>query len=165
MLALKIVDVKAFMKKLLLEETFDHFLLLEGAVTTFNTFRIDGTLHHAYYTQEEQEEIGGRKLSFWSEVRPFCLTLIRGRKSPLAFQFSLQLSDANTRRFLSQAGELMPKEHVRGLLLNLRYDGHGLLCTTGISLAVFSMDKKIGHAWDDMVQKFLRRQEIAFECL
>ncbi len=165
MLALKIVDVKTFMKKLLLEETFDHFLLLEGAITTFNTFRIDGTLHQAYYSQEEQEKINNRKLSFWSEVRPFCLTLIKGKKTPLTFQFSLQLSDANTQRFLSQIGDPMPKEHVRGLLLNLRYDSHGLQCTTGTSLAVFSIDKKIDHAWDDMVQKFLRQQEIPFECL
>ena len=47
--------------------------------------------------------------------------------------------------------------------MNLKYDGHTLLCTTGTSLAVFTMDKKLDHAWDDMVQRYFRRQGIPFE--
>ncbi|MCI8585577.1 MAG: hypothetical protein HFI92_06715, partial [Lachnospiraceae bacterium] len=55
MTALQIADIRSFMHKLLLTETFDRFLLLEGSITTFGTFRIDGTLQKSYYTQEEQE--------------------------------------------------------------------------------------------------------------
>ena len=50
MIALQIADIKTFMKKLLLSESFDRFLLLEGSITTFNTFHIDGTLQKAYFT-------------------------------------------------------------------------------------------------------------------
>jgi len=57
MIALQIADIKTFMKKLLLSQTFDRFLLLEGSITTFNTFHIDGRLQKSYYTQEEQERI------------------------------------------------------------------------------------------------------------
>ena len=32
MIALQIADIRVFMKKLLLSETFDRFLLLEGSV-------------------------------------------------------------------------------------------------------------------------------------
>ena len=48
MIALQIADIRVFMKKLLLSETFDRFLLLEGSITTFNTFEIDGTFQKAY---------------------------------------------------------------------------------------------------------------------
>ena len=53
MVALQIQDIKNFMSKLLLSQTFDNFLLVEGSITTFNTFRIDGRLHTAFYTAEE----------------------------------------------------------------------------------------------------------------
>ena len=165
MLALQIADIRLFMKKFLLEQTFDHFLLLEGSITTFSTFRIDGTLHREYYSSEEQERLQGRKRACWKEVRPFCLELIKGRRTPLAFQITLQLSEANTERFLQQIGEPLPPEQVRGLLLNLRYDGQQLQCTTGTSLSVFSPDKRVDHAWDDMIQKFFSQQQIPFESL
>ena len=134
MIALQIADIRVFMKKLLLSETFDRFLLLEGSITTFNTFEIDGTLQKAYYSAEEQDQIEDRSLSLWSEVRPFCFELID-----------------------------LPPEQIRGLLMNLRYDGHTLTCTTGTSLAVFTLDKKLDHAWDDMVRKYFHQQEIPFQ--
>lgn len=163
MIALQIADIRSFMQKLLLTESFDRFLLLEGSVTTFCTFRIDGTLQKSYYSQEEQELLEDRALSFWGEVRPFCLDLIKGKRTPLSFRFTFQLSASNTRKLLSQTGINIPAEQVRGLLMNLKYDGHALSCTTGTSLSVFTMDKKLDHAWDDMVQRFFRRQGIPFE--
>ena len=38
MIALQIADIRHFMKKLLLSESFDRFLLLEGSITTFVPF-------------------------------------------------------------------------------------------------------------------------------
>lgn len=163
MIALQIADIKSFMKKFLLTDSFDRFLLLEGTVTTFNTFRIDGTLQKSYYTQEEQELLGERSLSLWGEVRPFCLELIKGKKTPLSFRFTLQLSASNTEKLLTQSGISIPPEQVRGLLINMKYDGRFLSCITGTSLAVFTMDKKLDHAWDDMVQRYFRQQGIPFE--
>lgn len=165
MIALQIADIKTFMKKLLLSESFDRFLLLEGSITTFNTFRIDGTLHPAYYTAEEQEQLQQRSLSFWSELRPFCLELIKGKKTPLAFRFTFQLAAPNVQRLLLQTGISIPADQIRGLLLNLHYDGHSLSCTTGTSLTIFTLDKKLDHAWDDMIQKYFHQQEIPFEIL
>jgi len=165
MIALQIADIKAFMKKLLLSQTFDRFLLLEGSITTFNTFHIDGRLQKSYYTQEEQERIGDRPLSLWEEVRPFCLELIKGKKTPLAFCFTLQLSAPNTEKLLEQTGVRIPPEQIQGLYIHLRYDGRRLSCATGTSLAFFTLEKKLDHAWDDMVQKYFRQEEIPFEVL
>ncbi len=163
MTALQIADIRSFMHKLLLTETFDRFLLLEGSITTFGAFRIDGTLQKSYYTQEEQELLENRALCFWGEVRPFCFELIKGKRTPLSFRFTFQLSASNTEKLLAQTGISIPPEQVRGLLMNLKYDGRALFCTTGTSLSIFTMDKKLDHAWDDMVQKFFRQQGIPFE--
>lgn len=162
MIALQIADIRTFMKQLLLSEAFDRFLLLEGTITTFNTFHIDGSLQYSYYTAEEQEQLDNRTLSFWSEVRPFCFELIKGKKTPLSFRFTFQLASANVEKLLVQTGIQIPADQIRGLLINIRYDGKTLLCTTGTSLSVFTMDKKLDHAWDDMVQKYFRQMGIPF---
>ena len=102
MIALQIADIRHFMKKLLLSESFDRFLLLEGSITTFCTFHMDGQLQKAYYTGEEQEQIDDRSLAYWEEIRPFCFELIKGKRTPLAFRFTFQLSASNTEKLLHQ---------------------------------------------------------------
>ena len=44
MIALQIQDIKDFMSRLLLSSAFDAFLVVEGSVTTFSAFQIDGRL-------------------------------------------------------------------------------------------------------------------------
>ncbi len=167
MIALQIQDVKDFMGKLLLQHTFDAFLVVEGSITTYNTFHIDGRLHPDYYTAEEQEALKTslRSFSLWQELKPFCLELIKGKRTPLSFRFTFRLSRENTEKLLTQTGSSFSLEQVDGLLLNLRYDETGLVCTTGTSLKLFTMDKSLEHAWDQMVQKFLLSQELIFTLL
>ena len=49
MIALKLTNVKACMSHLLLMDTFDSFLLIEGEIMTFNTFKIDGFIQKNFY--------------------------------------------------------------------------------------------------------------------
>ena len=44
MIALKLPEVKECMSKLLLSDTFDSFLFIEGEIVTYNTFSINGFL-------------------------------------------------------------------------------------------------------------------------
>ena len=165
MIALQIQDIKNFMSKLLLSQTFDNFLLVEGSVTTFNTFRIDGRLHKDFFTEEESEEgkLNNREFSLWKEVKPFCLELIKGKKTPLGFKFTFQLSKENTAKLLTSSGitSIQP-ENVSGLLLNIRYDNSALNVITATNLSLFTLDKTLERAWDDMVKRFLKQQEISF---
>ena len=165
MIALQIQDIKNFMSKLLLSQTFDNFLLVEGSITTFNTFRIDGRLHKDFFTDEESEERGleNREFSLWKEVKPFCLELIKGKKTPLGFKFTFQLSKENTAKLLTSSGitSIQP-ENVSGLLLNIRYDNGALNVITATNLSLFTLDKTLERAWDDMVKRFLKQQEISF---
>ena len=41
MIALKLPEVKECMSKLLLSDTFDSFLFIEGEIVTYNTFSIN----------------------------------------------------------------------------------------------------------------------------
>ena len=167
MISLQIEAIKPFMNKLLLHPTFDAFLLVEGTVTTCNTFHIDGHLNPDYYSKEEQESLGlgCRRFSRWQELRPFCLELIKGKRTPLGFRFTFQLSPENTEKLLTQTESPFFPKDVNGLILNIRYDSAGLFCTTAASLALFTMDKSLEQSWDHIVQKFLLQQDIAFTLL
>lgn len=165
MIALQIQDIKIFMNKLLLLQTFDNFLLVEGSITTYNTFRIEGRIHKDFFTEEEADERGlhNREFSLWKEVKPFCLELIKGKKTPLCFKFTFQLSKENTAKLLTSSGiTSIHPENVSGLLLNIRYDNGALNVITATNLNLFTLDKSLEHAWDDMVKRFLKQQEISF---
>ena len=87
MISFQMEDVKAFMNKLLLSQTFDAFHVVEGSIITYSTFHFDGHLHPDYYTKEEQEALGlsARRFARWQELRPFCLELIKGNGRLWAF--------------------------------------------------------------------------------
>ena len=57
MQAFQIENIRSFMKQLLLQDTFDTFLVSEVSVTTFASFRIDGSLHPEFYSQEEEQAL------------------------------------------------------------------------------------------------------------
>ena len=53
MIALKIEDLKTFTAQLFMGETFDHWLVREANIVTFNSFTIDGRIRQGYYSDEE----------------------------------------------------------------------------------------------------------------
>ena len=71
----------------------------------------------------------------------------------------------NTKKLLAQTESTFSMQDIGGLILNIRYDSAGLFCTTAASLALFTMDKSLEQSWDQMVQKFLLKQDIAFTLL
>ena len=92
-----ISDLKDFMNKLLLSDTFDYFLLEEGTIITANGFQIDGRVRKEFYTKEEQEDenLCPYEFSLWKDIRPLCFQLIKGKRTPLSFKFVLLLMPAH----------------------------------------------------------------------
>ena len=86
MLALKITDQKNFTNKLFLGDTFDLFWLNQAEIITSNVFSIDGKLQTDFFDNDEQEFLASshRTFSLWKEVKPFCYSVIRGKKAPLS---------------------------------------------------------------------------------
>ncbi len=160
MIALSLTEVKECMSKLLLSETFDPFLFIEGEVVTFATFQIDGYLKKEFF---ESDVAPNREYVLWKEVRDYCFSLIKGKRTPLSFRFVLGLSESNVQKLIQQQELSFRPEDVRGLYINLKYDGQKLQCVTGTAMNLFCMDKSLEQAWDTMVQKFFLQKEIAFE--
>ena len=70
MIALKIEDLKTFTAQLFMGETFDHWLVREANIVTFNSFTIDGRIRQGYYSDEELEKNRIEELSSWKALRP-----------------------------------------------------------------------------------------------
>lgn len=160
MVALKIEDVKAFTTKLFVKEAFDSFLVREVNIVTYNSFTIDGHIRQGYYSGEELEENRIGELSSWSMLRPFCFSLIKGKKLPGSFRIVLQLPPKGAEKFAAGLGAGINGSQIQGLYLNIRYEDGALYCVTGTSLSFFTMDKTLEEEWDRAVKAFLKSQEI-----
>lgn len=161
------LDTKKCMNELLLQHAFDSFLFLEGEITTFNTYHIDGRLHKDFYHQQTGEEtaIPERSYALWKDQRDFCFSIIKGKRTPLNFRFIFSLSAPNIAKLIQQEQLDYSPSDVQGLYLNFKYDGTLLTCTTGISMNLFTLDKSLETAWDKMVQRILVKYDIPFELL
>lgn len=160
MIAFELPEVKEFMSKLLLSETFDPFLFIEGEIVTYNTFTIDGYLKKEFF---DADTLPKRNYSLWKDVREYCFSLIKGKQTPLGFKFIFGLSETNIEKLLNRQNLNFTPQDVQGLYLNIRYDGQKLTCVTGTSMNLFTLDKSLEQTWDTMVKKFFTQKEIAFE--
>lgn len=158
MIALKMEDLKGFTSGLFVGEAFDSWLLREATIVTFNTFTIDGHIRAGYYSSQEMEENQIGDLSAWKVIRPFCFSLIRGKRLPGSFQITLQLPPAGIDQFLKQAHLDLRPEQIGGMYLNIRYEEGILHCVTGMSLKIFTMDKQVETEWDEWVKAYLKRK-------
>ena len=162
LLAVQIDHVKNFMRELLLQGTFDSFLVSEVSITTFTTFSIDGQLHPEFFGPEKCESLRAenRGSILWKEARPYCLGIIKGQQSPLSFHIILQADSALTAQICASAGLSFSPEDIFGLFLNLQFRGGILSLTTGSSLKVFTPDKSLDRAWDRFVREWLEKEGI-----
>lgn len=162
MLSLQIEEVKPFMNLLFLGSAFDAFCLSEATFVTFSTFHIDGNFKADYYSLEDAALLDRPDETYilWREVRPFCLELIRGKRTPLEFKIVFRLSAANAQKLIAQSGLSLTADDIGGLFLNLHFHAGSLACTTGTSLRFFTLDKSLDQVWDSMVKKYFQKYGI-----
>lgn len=165
MIALKITNIKQFMGKLLASDAFDHFLLEEAVIATYNTFTIDGHQNKAFYTTEEWKNSALRPYDFstWKTIRPICFDLIKGTHTPSSFRFVLHLSPESTATILREGNCTVSTGQIRAFVLNIRYDGTALTLITGTSYHTFLPDKTPERLWDAALRQFLSACGIGFE--
>ena len=146
------LSAKSCMAHLLLKDTFDDFSFIEGQITTFNTFQIDGYLQKEFF-----DEAPKQIYSHWKDVRDFCFNIIRGKRTPLSFKIVLALNESKYSEFLQshQITTYRPEE-IQGLYLNFHYDGATLQCVTGISMKTFTLDKSLEKEWDQHAEAFFK---------
>ncbi len=163
MIALKLKDTKNFMAHLLLKDTFDQFMFIEGEIVTFATFSFDGYTKKEFFTLDEDTDAAFEEYARWKKLKELCFTIIKGKRTPLSFKFIFRLSAENAARLIEREKLDFQPANVQGLYLNLRFENGTLTCTTGTAVKTFTLDKSLEHAWDAMVQKYFDQKEIAYE--
>ena len=166
MTALQITSMKSFMNRLLASESFDIFLLEEAVIGTASTFTIDGHINKDFYREAGGEEpVGLLEFRPWSEMRSLCFDLIKGKRTPLFFRFTLQLMPEKAAALLRQENCDVDPSQVKALALNIRYDGSKAVLTTATALHTFLPSKEPDTIWDRAMTKFMDREGISYETL
>lgn len=150
------------MKHLLLLPTFDQFELISGEIITFNTFTINGYRQKEFFHTGEDASLSTnveQDYSNWSELKAYCLELIKGKRSPLGFKFILRLNPQNTLELAESIEEADQIDSFPSLLLNIRFDGNHISCVSGTNHEHFTMDKTWEQAWDKKIGLFLEELE------
>lgn len=166
MTAFQITSMKHFMNRLLLSDSFNIFLLEEAVIGTANTFTIDGHVNRDFFrTGDDEEPDGLLEFRFWGEMKGLCFDLIKGKRTPLFFRFTLQLAPDKAAALLrSQNCDVDPGQ-VKALALNIRYDGTKAILTTATAYHTFLPSKEPDIIWDRALAGFLDREGIAYETL
>lgn len=162
MVALKIEDLKNFTSKLFVGEMFDSWLVREASIVTYNTFTIDGRVRQGYYSDEELELKKIEEFSSWKTIKPFCFSLIKGKKLPESFHITMQLAPGAAEAFVKRSGVDIRADQINGLYLNIRYENGVLHCVSGTSLKIFTLDRQVDQEWDLAVQEFMKQQQMPY---
>ncbi len=166
MIAIKVMKQKNFMAKLLTSDLFDDYLVDEVVIDTYNTFTIDGRIHKDFYknTNEEDETCPKEEFSKWEKIRPICLSLIKGRQTPLGFKFILRLSDDQKALLFEMIDSDISMEQV-SFGINIKFSSGEVMVTTGVNYSIFTLDKEAEKAWDNYVPSFLESNGIETDIL
>lgn len=161
MISLKILEMNRFMGKLLKGENFDGFLLKEGFLRTGMEYRFQGRVFPEYFDTEEKEK-HTEEYTYWGEVKPFVFELVKGKRTPLAFSFTLLLAKNDTAELLARR-QINVGEDSPSLFLQIRFEHGTGHMVTGTARNVFTLDKSLDEAWDAEVKQMMKTMEIAVE--
>lgn len=161
MISLKILEMNRFMGKLLKGENFDGFLLKEGFLRTNIEYRFQGKLFAEYFDTSEQEKLE-EKYVYWGELRPTVFELIKGKRTPLAFSFTLLMTKNDTTGLFARR-QVNLGEDSPSLFLQIRFEHGAGHIVTGTARNTFSLDKSLEEAWDSEVKQLLKAMELAVE--
>lgn len=161
MIAVRVTSMKTFMNHLLATATFDNFLFAEATISTAHTYTIDGHVNKEFYEGSES----GYPYDFatWTDMRPLCFDLIKGKRTPLYFKFVLHLKPEIASKLLAAGGSNIPADQIKALVLTIKYDGGNAVLTTGTAFHTFVMSKEPDTIWDKALQQFLDRENIPYE--
>ncbi|BBF41516.1 hypothetical protein lbkm_0195 [Lachnospiraceae bacterium KM106-2] len=163
MIALQIHDVKMFMASLLMNQTFDRFLVNDVEITTFTTFKMQGILNKDWYSTDEMEAMNDKNYVKWELLRPIAYSIIKGSKTPDHFKIVLQVNAHDNRQMLAAIGKSPEDNDAATFFLNIIFEENSLRVISGTSIKMFTMDKSQEIQWDQAVKQFLTKQKIAFE--
>lgn len=156
MVMIEIENIKKFMAAFLGGNLFDDFLMNEGKLSMNIVYEFDGKLQKEFYDTEEWENLQHYPYIMWEEEKEKIFSLVKGKKTPLSFQFVMMLKPDLVEEILIKYNLAIREEEVAGLFVNVMYDRQALKCTAGVSRKTFVLDKTLEEAWDaEVKERFL----------
>lgn len=165
MIAWRISEVKDFMAKLLLKETFDRYLVTEAEITTLQTVRIQGRVRREWFDNDEEAQLYPEGYIYWRDLKSLAYQMVKGRKTPLFMKLVFRLPKEILEPFLEAAGTGVSPSDVDGLFWNLHYERSGLIVTSGVSMRMFTLDKTLEQAFDSWTADYFKAQGIVAETI
>ena len=156
MIAIEIENIKKFMAGFLGGNLFDDFLMNEGRLSMDIAYEFNGKVLKEFYETEEWEQYGTYAYITWEREKGRIFSLIKGKKTPLGFQFVLMLKPEKVEEFLMKYNLALGTEEVAGLFVNLLYDRKSLKCTSGVSRRSFTLNRGLEEYWDHEVKERLK---------
>lgn len=154
MVMIEIENIKKFMAGFLGGNLlFDDFLMSEGKLSMNIAYEFDGKILKEFYDTEEWEEMKTYPYVMWQEEKEKIFSLVKGKKTPLSFQFVMMLKLDLVSDILAKYNLAIREDEVAGLFINILYDRQGLKCTAGVSRKTFVLDKTLEEAWDQEVKE------------
>ena len=153
MVMIEIENIKKFMAGFLGGNLFDDFLMSEGKLSMNIAYEFDGKILKEFYDTEEWEEMKTYPYVMWQEEKEKIFSLVKGKKTPLSFQFVMMLKLDLVSDILAKYNLALREEEVAGLFNNFLYDRQGSKCTAGVSRKTFVLDKTLEEAWDQEVKE------------
>lgn len=165
MLALQITSLKPFMNALLVGDLFDIFLLEKAEIATAATYTIDSRINRGFFSEEDFSQLNPQNHEFaaWTDMKGICFDLIKGKRTPLHFQFVFHLLPVHVSSILHKGACETAAELIKAFVLTVRYDGEKVLLCTGTSFTTFVMDKEPEKLWDAALMQYLFKKGIACE--
>lgn len=150
--AFEVLDVKEFTQKLFMTDMFDKFSVIEAEFFTFVKFDINGKLNKTYF----DEDIN-RDFCTWSEIRPICFEIIKGKRTPTSFKLVLKFSNEFAKKWIV---ENTTKVIDADMYLNIRYSDKKLYLISSFSPKTFLLERDIIHTFDTYVKEMFKKINI-----
>ena len=163
MLSLTIKDLKQFMNKLLISDTFDGMCLSEAYICTGCSYTIDGKLNTDFYNEDELNSMPSTRYTSWKNIKPFAFSIIKGRKVPELLKITFVLPEAVVAKLILDTDINFDPDCVNGLFLNVRYQDGSVTMTTASSLSTFTLDRSLDEAFERYIINFLSDADISYQ--
>lgn len=163
MISLTIKDIKQFMNKLLISDTFDGFCVSEADIATGCTYSVNGRINSSFFTSEEISSMPSSVYITWKAIRPFAFSIIKGSRVPEFLKITFAMPDNIVSEIIENNSLNYDPETINGLFLNIKYSNDTVTMTTASSLSIFTLDHSLDEAFEKYIISFLIESDISYE--
>ena len=153
-------DTKLFMNCLLRSEAFDNFLLYEMTLDVLHRYQFDGAINGDYLTDQERAIYEDQTYITWSALKPQITSILKNSHTPSNMKIVMSLNPTATLDIQQRLMGDQAVYPVKAFMINSAFDGHQVKATTAVNYSQFTMDKSIEQAFDGMMEKFFKKQEL-----